>query len=104
MADERTHRFRAIIGRASARERSMAVNRLAAVIETEMLVFIGRTASAAVVIVAAKRRVSTSTLWRWKALVRGEYDHVGRLRWLLPRPHSRGLHRNSEILKLEEAL
>lgn len=104
MTDRRTQALRRIISRSSARDRALAVERLAAVIETEMLVFIGHTASAAVVIVAAKRRVSTSTLWRWKALVRGECDDVGRLRWLLPRPHGRGLHRNSEILSFEEAL
>jgi hypothetical protein len=104
MIDRRQRALRRIISRSSMRDRALAVERLAAVIETEMLVFVGHTASAAVVIVAARRRVSTSTLWRWKALVRGEYDDVGRLRWLLPRPLRRDRHRNSEILSLEEVL
>jgi len=81
------------------------------VIETEMLALAGHTATAAVVIVASRRRVSSRTLWRWKALVTGENDDIGRIRWLLPRSFRRQshpghppLHRDSEILSLEEVL
>lgn len=100
MSDARSAQLASIISRASLEHRQRAVRRFLAVTETEALQAIGHSASAAVVAVANDLGVTPGTVWRWRARVRGEFDPLGQLRWLL----DRAAHRNSEILSLEEAL
>lgn len=100
MCEGRAQRAAMVIGRATQEHREKALRRWLAVIETQMLQAMGRSACAAVAEVALRHGVSASAIWRWRRLVCGEYEPIPQLRWLI---EQRAIP-NSEILSLEELL
>jgi hypothetical protein len=83
MRDSRAHSIAAIISRASEQHQKKALRRWLAVVETQMLQALGHTACAAVAEVAVRHGVSARAIWKWRALVYGEFDAAAQLRWLL---------------------
>jgi hypothetical protein len=105
-------RCSSIVANATWADQAEAKKRFLILMNVVALCHLGQTKSAAVCNAATEASVAISTIWRWLRLVEGQpREPAIWMRWLLPRPDGRKphpahkhLHRDSEILSLEEVL
>lgn len=104
MRDRHSFICASIVQNAPVRQQEAAMRRYLAVCEVEALcAVLGFTRCAAVITVAAKNRVATSTVWRWLRCVEGVNRRpADRLRWLLG-TRSRKMHPEHQRLLEESA-